>query len=138
MTSNDSSTKQLLPLSRGIFCSGKAIKLPKPPGVNALYKITCRNGFPSMYKSAEGKAWIEEAGYKLKTQYKKATTKENMALYIKVFYCGRFDIDSCLKALLDLFQSMKVVEDDHQINFIQVEKIKVPHRTDERVEIEVE
>lgn len=114
------------------------IKLPKPPGVNALYKITCRNGYPSMYKSAEGKAWIEEAGYKLKSQYKRATTEENIALYIKVYYCGRFDIDSCLKALLDLFQLMEVVKNDSQFNFLQIEKIKVPHRTDEKVEIELE
>lgn len=114
------------------------ILLPKPPGVNALYKITCRNGYPSMYKSAEGKAWIEEASYKLKSQYKRATTTENMALYIKVHYCGRFDIDSCLKALLDLFQEMKVVENDSQFNFLQIEKIRVAHRADEKVEIELE
>jgi len=114
------------------------ISLPKPPGINALYKITCRNGYPSIYKSAEGKAWIEEAGYKLKGQYKRATTEEDMALYIKVFYCGRFDIDSCLKALLDLFQEMGVVKNDSQFNFLQIEKIRVAHRTDEKVEIELE
>ena len=114
------------------------ITLPKPPGINALYKITCRNGYPNMYKSAEGKAWIELAGYKLKSQWKKKTITSNVSLYIKVYYCGRFDIDACLKALLDLFELMKVVENDSQIDFLQIEKVKVAHRTDEKVEIELE
>lgn len=114
------------------------ITLPKPPGVNALYKITCRNGYPSMYKSAEGKNWIEESGYKLKSQWKKKTLKGDVSLYIKVYFCGRLDIDSCLKALLDLFQEMKVVENDSQFNFIQVEKMKVAHKSMQKVEIEIE
>jgi Holliday junction resolvase RusA-like endonuclease len=114
------------------------ITLPKPPGVNALYKITCRNGYPNIYKSAEGKAWIEEAGYKLKAQYRKKLTEDDISLYIKVYFCGRFDIDSCLKALLDLFQEMEIVKNDSQFGFLQIEKIRVPHRIDERVEIELE
>ena len=113
------------------------ITLPKPPSVNHLYKYTCRGGYARSYVSKEGLAWIEEAGWKLKSQWKKPMITGDLSLYIKLYYCGRYDIDNGNKALFDLFTKMGVIEDDSQIVFLQIEKIKVKHRTDEKIEIEI-
>lgn len=111
--------------------------LPKPPGINALYKITCRNGYPTMYKSAEGKAWLEEAGYAIKRQFKGKLIVSDVSLYVQVFYFKQFDIDSCLKPLLDLFQTMQIIKNDSQVVFLQVEKIKVDKKEKEKVIVEL-
>lgn len=110
------------------------ITLPKPPSVNHLYG---RNRWGGLYIKAEGKVWFEEAGYLLKSQWSKKTLTGNVALYIKYFYCGRWDWDNGNKALSDLFTKMGVYKDDKQVNFAQIETIRVKHRTDEKVEIEI-
>lgn len=110
------------------------ISLPKPTSVNSMYR---HNGHHT-YISAEGQAWITEAGYLLKPQYKRhVPMKGDISLYIKLYVCGRYDIDNGNKALFDLFTKCGVWEDDSQIVFLQIEKLKVPHRKDEKVEIEI-
>lgn len=92
-----------------------------------------------MYKSAEGKAWIEEAGYKLKSQWKSRETLTNpLSLYILVSYKGRLDIDSVLKPLLDIFQTMNVIKNDSQITYLCVRKNKVTDGALEGVEVIME
>jgi Holliday junction resolvase RusA-like endonuclease len=112
--------------------------LPKPISVNQLYRYTCRGGFPSHYTSDVGKAWFEEASYLLKPQYNNlAPLKGDISLHIKLYVCGRFDIDNGNKATLDLLTRCGVIEDDSQIVFLQLEKIKVKHKEDQKMEIEV-
>ena len=110
------------------------ITLPKPTSLNLLYGT---NRFGGKYITNEGRAWKEEAGYKLKAQWKKKTIEKDVGLYIKVYYCGKYDIDNCLKILLDLFSDMQVYKDDRQITFLQIEKIRVPHRINQKIEVEV-
>ena len=112
--------------------------LPKPVSVNQLYKYTCRSGYARSYISDKGQEWILEAGALLNSQFKRKTPiKTDISVYIKLYVCGRSDIDNFNKALFDLFMKCGVIEDDSQINFLQIEKIAVKHRTDEKVEIEI-
>jgi len=113
------------------------VTLPKPPSVNTYWRHVYSRGVPHIYISPQGKLWIEEAGWKLKSQWKKPIIMGDVSLYIKLYVCGRYDIDNGNKALFDLFTKMGVIEDDSQIVFIQIEKIKVLHHTDEKVEIEI-
>lgn len=108
------------------------ITLPKPPSVNSLYG---RNGHRT-YIKPEGQAWFQSAGLLLNSQYKKKGLKK-VALYIKIYYCGRYDVDNGLKATLDLLQHCGVVENDSEVIFLQIEKFKVAHRQDQKMEIEI-
>jgi Holliday junction resolvase RusA-like endonuclease len=111
------------------------ITLPKPTSVNSMYR---HNGNHT-YISAEGQAWLEEAGHVLNTQYKKRTPLQgDLSVYVKLYICGRGDIDNFNKALLDLFTKHGVWEDDSQIVFLQLQKIKVKTRKEQRVEIEID
>lgn len=113
------------------------ITLPRPISVNRLYRSTCRGGYSHTYMSKEGRDWIEEAGWELKSQWHKETIKGTVSLYIKLYLCGRKDIDNFFKGLLDLLTHMRVIKDDSLVNFIQIEKVKVLHRNKEKVEIEI-
>lgn len=110
------------------------IELPKPCSVNSMYR---HNGHHT-YISAEGQAWIQEAGYLLKSQYKRHTPmKGDISMYVKLYLCGRNDIDNYNKQLLDLFTKCGVIQDDSQIVFLQLEKIKVKTRKEQKVEVEI-
>ena len=110
------------------------ITLSRPPSLNHLYG---RNGHRT-YITPKGKAWFEEAGWQLKSQWKKKTIMGDVALYIMYYYCGRFDWDNGNKALSDLFTKMGVYKDDKQVNFAQIQLVKVPHREDQKVEVEID
>ena len=111
------------------------ITLPRPPSVNHMYG---RSGHRT-YITADGEAWIIEAGAMLNTQWKRNTPIESdVSFYMKLYICGRGDIDNFNKALFDLFTKCKVIKDDKQITFLQIEKIMVPHRVDEKVDVEID
>ncbi|MCR4345250.1 MAG: RusA family crossover junction endodeoxyribonuclease [Candidatus Scalindua sp.] len=111
------------------------ITLPKPPSVNSMYR---HNGNHT-YITPDGVAWRIRAGYALNAQYKKKTPlRGDLSVYVTLYICGRGDIDNFNKGLLDLFTKHEVWEDDSQIVFLQLQKIKVKHRTDEKVEVEID
>lgn len=116
-----------------MYYSKNIITLPIPPSVNHLYG---RNGYRT-YIKPEGKAWFEEAGWELKRQWKRKTIIGDVSVYIKLYFARRYDWDNCLKASMDLLTKMSVIEDDRQIMFGQVEKIKVPHLKDQKLTIEI-
>ncbi len=109
------------------------ITLPIPPSVNHLYG---RNGHKT-YITPIGQAWFEEAGWMIKTQWKKKMIIGEVALYIKLYFCGRYDWDNGNKAVSDLLTKMRVYKDDGQVMFAQIEKIRVKHRTDTKVTLEI-
>lgn len=111
------------------------ITLPKPVSVNMMYH---HNGHHT-YISQKGKDWIEEAGWLLKSQCGGITFGiRDLSFHIKLYICGRGDIDNYNKCLFDLFTKMGIIKDDSQIMSLHVEKIKVPHRTGEKVEVKIE
>lgn len=111
--------------------------LPKPPSVNTYWRHSFRGGSPRVYISRQGSEWIEEAGYILKTQWDKKIFKNDLLINVKLYYCGRFDIDNGNKALFDLFTKIGVIDDDDQFKKMEIEKFKVPHRNEEKVEVEI-
>ena len=119
---------------------GKTIEftIPLPPSVNHLYGNRCIRGRVVRYISDKGKQWFEEAGWELKRQVKKRkpiTTP--ISIYIRMYHCRSRDIDNVLKATFDLLEKMRVIENDNQIEFLQIWKIKVEKMKDQRLEIEV-
>lgn len=110
------------------------ITLTKPPSINHLYG---RNGHRT-YIKPEGAAWFEEAGYQLNSQSKRRTPlKGELSVYITIYFCGRYDIDNGNKALLDLFTKHQIWEDDSQIYFLQLQKVRVKHKNEQKVEVEI-
>jgi len=110
------------------------ITLPKPPSINHMYG---RSGHRT-YITDDGNAWILEAGAMLNSQWKRRTPIEDeVSFYVKLYICGRGDIDNYNKALFDLFMKQGVIVDDSQIMFLQIEKIMVKHRKDQKVEVEI-
>ena len=86
------------------------LTLPLAPSVNRLWRIAGKR----MIKSAEYKAWLDEAGWMIKQQTRQTIDGE-YAIHIKAQRQNkRRDLDNILKATSDLLVSMKVVEDDSQ------------------------
>lgn len=113
------------------------ISLPKPPSTNHIYAYTNRGGFARSYITKRGKDWFFEAGLLLKSQWKKDTIRGELSVDIHL-YCIRQDIDGIIKPILDLLQDCLVIENDNQVTLLQVNKIKVGHRKDERVEVVID
>lgn len=113
------------------------ITLPKPPSVNHIYGLSSRSGKAISYITKKGKNWFEEAGWLLKSQWRKKTITGNVGIYITL-YCIRQDIDGILKPVLDLLQKMRVYENDNQVDFLQIKKVKVSHKKDEKIELEIQ
>lgn len=113
------------------------ISLPKPPSINHIYGFTSRGGFARSYITKVGKAWFEEAGYRLRSQVPSTvfyTTPIRVA--IKLFTARRQDADNILKPILDLLQKQHVIENDALVNYLSVEKLK-SSVSKEHVEIEI-
>lgn len=109
------------------------LTIPKPPSVNNLYAT---NRYGARYVTAKGKAWFTEAGWEIKKQMAghETITKE-CEVYV-VFFTSRFqDTDNIAKALFDILEDMKIVENDNLIRKHTIERVKVSHRKDEKVEI---
>lgn len=123
-------------ISHNLF-KGKVITLPKPPSTNHIYAYTNRGGFARSYITKRGKDWFLEAELLLKSQWKNDIIKDNLGVHINL-YCIRQDIDGIIKPILDLLQNCFVIENDNQITFLQVSKIKVGHRKDEKVEVVID
>ena len=86
------------------------LTLPLAPSVNRLWRIAGKR----MIKSAEYKAWLDEAGWMVKQQTRQTIDGE-YAIHIKAQRQNkRRDLDNILKATNDLLVSMKIVEDDSQ------------------------
>ena len=104
--------------------------LPIPVGINHLYKQG-RNGW---YKDSKAVSWQQEALWELKKHKEKV---KGEAFYITWFRKDkrRFDIDSCLKLLLDTIVKAGIIKDDSNIQFLQVQKQKTDKENYCEVEI---
>ena len=110
--------------------------LTMPPSINATYGVS-RGGKIPFYKKRPVRDWEYTAGWEVKRQWKgkHIMIEDPITMDIKWFYSRNRDIDASLKVLLDLFQHMRVYQNDMQIVKINMEKeqdIKRP-----RVEVEI-
>lgn len=88
------------------------ITVPAPPSTNALFRNVAGRG---RVKTAEYKAWLDTAGWRLKAQ-RPAAVPGRVVVVIGIERensCS--DIDNRSKALLDLLVSHKIIENDNRV-----------------------
>jgi len=133
--------------------------LPKPPTVNTIYKYSSAGGFARSYISAAGQQWFAAASRivasTLAAQYPDAIFPFTVpiALTLELHTARYQDIDGFLKPVLDVLsnvclacfqkgstrkkcpcgQNKSLMQDDALVTSLMVTKIKVPHKTDEKV-----
>lgn len=110
--------------------------IPKPPSVNTLYATNRYTG--ARYITAKGKAWFTEAGWEIRRQVVGVPTITTECSVNVVFYTSRFqDTDNIAKAIFDVLEDMKIVENDNLIRKHTIERVKVAHRKDEKVDVQI-
>ncbi len=115
------------------------IILPKPPSINHIYGFTSQGKYARSYITKEGKAWFEEAAWKIKTQWKKKTPIETPCeIWVQLYthYINMQDADNVLKPILDSLQKNGVIKNDSLFYKIDIEKFKCS-KEDEHVELEI-
>jgi Holliday junction resolvase RusA-like endonuclease len=111
--------------------------LSKPPSINHVYAYTAQGGHARSYITKEGKAWFEEASYKLKSQiHIRTSISTPCEIWINLFTAYRQDVDNVLKPILDLLQKNGIVENDDQFFKLDIEKHKCK-KEEQRVEVEI-
>ena len=97
------------------------ITLSLPTGINSLYK----QGKHGWYKDIKAVNWQQEALWIIKS-LKIHIPVYATSIYIKFYRKDKriWDIDSGLKLLIDTLVKGKLIKDDSQITFLQVEKLK--------------
>lgn len=107
--------------------------IPLPPPLNATY----RYGKGRYYKAIEVRDWENLAGYaiKLSPEKKKTMTEGNIYVGLAMYLNRDRDIDSSIKTVLDLLQSLKIYSNDKQVSFLNVRKEF--DKKNPRMEIEV-
>lgn len=126
------------------------IKLPKPPSVNHLYKITTRGGFVHQYIGAEGKQWFMDAGKILHDKLKlQKPIDYKVCLDIWLSTAKGQDVDNVGKATGDLLQKCllcmknkcphhyRVLENDRLVYDLHIRKQDVPHLNEQGIYIEI-
>lgn len=114
------------------------ILLPKPVSVNSLYRVTCRNGYPSTYISQKGKDWFDEAGWIVRQQFKIDTLNNDVIVYMWVYTTKASDLDNFSKITLDLLQKSQIIKNDKQVVELHMYKERVKHKKEERMELQIE
>lgn len=97
------------------------IRLPVPPSVNALFRNATGKG---RVKTGHYKAWLMEAGIKLKIQ-RPIPVLGRYTLLIRIPQSLQGDIDNRIKAVSDLLVTHEVVEDDRYAWRVTVERAAV-------------
>ena len=97
------------------------IRLPVPPSVNALFRNAAGKG---RVKTGQYKAWLMEAGLKLKLQ-RPIPVLGRYTLLIRIPQSLQGDIDNRIKAVSDLLVTHEVVEDDRYAWRVTVERAAV-------------
>jgi len=94
-----------------------------PQSTNNLYKSTCRNGYPTVYMTADGKAMKESYKWQAKVQWKKKMLESDVELDIKLYFQDKRkrDWDNYHKIAMDALEGI-VIENDSQIQKVVVEK----------------
>jgi len=85
--------------------------IPMPPSINRTYKT----GNGRFYKSREAHDWSDLTYWRIKEQYKGKPLAGRLEVKLSMFFYKNADIDSRLKAVLDVLQLAKVIENDIDI-----------------------
>lgn len=113
------------------------LELPLPPSLNAMYRMTCRNGYPTIYKSDKAKRWIKDAYYAIKAQTRKRKPiEDDVILYVTVYKKRTVDIDNFMKATQDILEQANIIKNDKQISELHVYRHKATDK--EYMELQLE
>ena len=136
------------------------IVIKKPPSLNQIYRFSSKGGFARSYITQKGQDWFVSSAQTVAKEHsfgKKFPLQGKISLTI-VLYTARFqDVDNILKPILDLLsstclicyekhsakkycachQNKSLIANDEQVYKLCVEKHKVAHLPEERVEIEI-
>lgn len=86
-----------------------AVNLPWPPSVNRLWRYKGKQ----VYRDPKYVAWIREAGWVIKSQkLKKISGPFRAEIVLTPPDKRKRDLDNIIKATLDLFQTMEIIEND--------------------------
>ena len=91
--------------------------LPMSPSVNAMYR-RCPGSY-GMYKTIDAKKWISECK---KIIGLAKTLSGEVGVDVEFYFKRESDTDNRLKALMDVLQDSKVIEDDKQVYRIVAKK----------------
>lgn len=108
-------------------------ELPLPPSINNYY--TNHRYLKRRIKTNKAREWEQEAGYEL-VRAKIKRFKGRVYVGIHWYFKRDRDIDNCLKALLDLLQKQRIIDNDSQV--YQLNVTKGFDKGNPRVEIEIE
>jgi len=109
------------------------ITLPLPPSINRTYKT----GNGHFYKSREAHDWETEALWEIKRQVRYPYPMlGRLSVHLTFYFERDSDIDSRIKAVLDVLQKGQAISNDRDITHLEVLKIidKVKPRADIRIE----
>jgi Holliday junction resolvase RusA-like endonuclease len=120
------------------------VTIPKPPSVNALYRVvmrTARDGrrFHGIAKTEEGVRFHEDSAWIIKAAPRngwKPPETGFIRVKIRLFLQRDIDSDNVLKAVSDALQVGIGVDDSRFLWCIQSKQIGVP-KADARIELEV-
>jgi crossover junction endodeoxyribonuclease RusA len=108
----------------------------QPQSNQHIYGHTCRNGFPQMYMTKEGKALKESYQWQAKTQWKQKPIEKSVEIFVSLYFKnkGKHDIDNFGKIMLDSLTGI-VWLDDSQIWKMTISKF-IDHSFP-RIEVDV-
>ncbi|AGF74122.1 hypothetical protein BAnh1_02350 [Bartonella australis AUST/NH1] len=86
------------------------LELPFPPSVNAMYA----NGGNKRgrHKTARYKAWMTEAGYRIKDSHRQGLREYSLSVAVKRPDKRCRDIDNLVKPINDLLQGSGIIKND--------------------------
>ena len=88
--------------------------IPMPPSVNRIW----RKGRHGMYRSSPYMAWRQAAAEAVSGVWSGNPYAGSVSVELRVYGASRrrYDLDNRAKAVLDLFESVGVLEDDGQVD----------------------
>lgn len=96
------------------------LNLPFPPSVNTMW----RRGARSTYLSKTGRRYRKEAIAACQAQYQRPALTQRLRVTLDLHRGDRrnYDIDNCVKAVLDSLQHGGVIADDNQVDHLVVRR----------------
>lgn len=100
-----------------------SLSLPFPPSANVYYR-RARN---VTYLSEQGKRFKQQVSEIVAEHGQKLSGRLSVYITLAAPTKRKYDIDNRIKATLDALQDAGVFDDDEQVDFIQVNRLK-PYR----------
>lgn len=123
---------------------GFTVTIPKPPSVNALYRVVVRSArdgrrFHGIAKSEEGVRFHEDAAWIIRAAPKngwRPPAEGNIRIKVRAYLVRSVDSDNLLKAVSDALQA-GIGVDDSRFLWCITKRVVGVRRSDARIELEI-